>query len=165
MRTARMDTHATPMTGRPTRRQVLRAGGALVASAAFAAPPNAHAQGAAAFGEALRKATGGGQPQLGKVVIAAPEVAENGATVPIALSVDHPMAPTNYVRRITVLADGNPNPEVAVFYLTPRSGKAEVSTRVRLAKSQNLVAIAELSDNSLWMAKKEVRVTIGGCGG
>jgi sulfur-oxidizing protein SoxY len=63
-----------------------------------------------------------------------------------------------------MLADGNPNPEVAVFNLTPRSGKAEVAIRVRLAKTQNLVAVAELSDNSLWMAKKEVKVTIGGCG-
>jgi len=150
---------------RATRRQVLAAAGALAFIGAAGWPRGAAAQAANEFAAALKKAVGDGQPQAGKVSISAPEIAENGATVPITLAVDHPMTPASYVRRITVLADGNPNPEVAVFNLTPRSGKAEVAIRVRLAKTQNLVAVAELSDNSLWMARKEVKVTIGGCGG
>ncbi len=146
-----------------TRRQVLAAAGALALVGAGAR--EARAQTAGDFAAALKKAAGEGQPKEGKVTINAPEIAENGATVPVTLVVDSPMTPQNYVARITLLADGNPNPEVAEFRLTPLSGKAEVSIRIRLAKTQNLVAVAELSDKSLWIAKKEIKVTIGGCGG
>ena len=146
-----------------TRRHVLAGAGAL--ALVGAAAREAGAQGAGDFTAALNKAVGGGQPKDGKVIIVAPEIAENGATVPVTLVVDSPMTPASYVVRITLLADGNPSPEVAEFRLTPLSGKAEVSIRIRLAKTQNLVAVAEFSDKSLWTAKKEVKVTIGGCGG
>ena len=146
-----------------TRRQVLAGAGALTLIGASTG--RARAQATGDFAAALKKALGEAQPKEGKVAIKAPEIAENGATVPITLTVDAPMTPASYVSRITLLADGNPNPEVAVFHLSPKSGKAEVSTRIRLAKTQNMVAVAELSDKSLWTAKKEIKVTIGGCGG
>jgi len=149
----------------PNRRQVL-AGAAALGLAVTALPVRpGNAQGTSEFAAALKKATGDGQAKDGKVAIQAPEIAENGATVPILVRVDAPITAESYVKRITVLADGNPNPEVAVFTLGPRSGKAEIATRVRLAKTQNVVAVAELSDKSLWMTKKEIKVTIGGCGG
>lgn len=148
---------------RTSRRLVLAGAGALALVGVGAR--RAAAQNAADFAAALKKASGGGQPKEGKVVIKAPDIAENGLTVPVTLEVENPMTPENYVARIVLLADGNPNPEVAEFRLTPFSGKAEISTRIRLAKTQNLVAIAELSDKSLWTARKEIKVTIGGCGG
>jgi sulfur-oxidizing protein SoxY len=150
--------------GDATRRQVLGAAGAMLCALA-AGPSAASAQSAGEFAAALKKALGDAQPQHGKVVIGAPDIADNGATVAVTFSVESPMTPAAYVKRITVLADGNPNPEVAVFNFTPRSGKAEVATRIRLAKTQNVVAVAVLSDNSLWLARKEIKVTIGGCGG
>jgi sulfur-oxidizing protein SoxY len=146
------------------RRTVLAGAGALAVTAC-AAPALAQAQAGGEFAQALKKAVGAATPQPGKVAIAAPEIADNGATVAVTFSVDHPITPASFVRRITVLADGNPNPEVAVFAFSPRSGKAEVATRVRLAKTQSLVALAELSDGAVYMAKREIRVTIGGCGG
>lgn len=147
-----------------SRRAVLGGAGAL-AVAAYVPRAEAQAPATGDFAQALKKAVGAATPQTGKVAIAAPEIADNGATVAVAFSVDHPMTAASFIRKITVLADGNPNPDVAVFHFSPRSGKAEVSTRVRLAKTQSLVALAEASDGSLWMAKREIKVTIGGCGG
>lgn len=145
------------------------AGAGALAAAAYvpAAIAQAPAQGATGgdFAQALKRAVGTATPQMGKVTIAAPEIADNGATVAVTFSVDHPMTAASHIRRITVLADGNPNPDVAVFQFSPRSGKAEVATRVRLAKTQTLVALAEASDGTLWMARREIKVTIGGCGG
>lgn len=153
----------------PTRRAVLGGASALAVAACMPAAAlgqtAAQTSPAADFAQALKKAAGAATPQPGKVAIAAPEIADNGATVAVTFSVDHPMTAASHVRKITVLADGNPNPEVAVFHLTPRSGKAEVATRVRLAKTQNLVALAELNDGALFIAKREIKVTIGGCGG
>lgn len=160
-----MTTGRAGRAARASRREVLAAAGALALCGAAGATSQAAAQAPGEFAAALKKAVGDVQPQIGKVAIGAPEVAENGATVPITLSVDAPMTPQSHVRKITVLADGNPNPEVAVFHFTPRSGRAEVATRVRLARTQNLIALAQLSDGSLWMARREVKVTIGGCGG
>src|SRR3546814_14432826 len=94
-----------------------------------------------------------------------PEIAENGNTVPISVSVDSEMTEASYVESVTLLADGNPNPAVATFHFTPMSGEASATTRMRLAKTQNVVAVAKLSDGSVFMDKKLVKVTIGGCGG
>ena len=106
-----------------------------------------------------------GTAQVGKVTIGAPEIAENGNTVPITISVDSPMTPTNYVKTIVVAADGNPLPGVARFDLSPANGEASVQFRIRLAQTQTLTAVAQMSDGSLWMASKVIKVTIGGCGG
>lgn len=102
-------------------------------------------------------------PKAGKVRIDAPEIAENGNTVPVTVTVNSPMSPTDYVRAIHVIADRNPQPGVASFMLGPDNGKAEVQLRMRMAESQNVIVVAELSDGSTWTATREVKVTIGGC--
>jgi sulfur-oxidizing protein SoxY len=103
------------------------------------------------------------EPKAGKVRIAAPEIAENGNSVPLTVTVDSPMTPTDYVRAIHIIADRNPQPGVASFLLTPDNGKAEVQLRMRLAESQTVIVVAELNDGSAWTATREVKVTLGGC--
>jgi len=128
------------------------------------APKAAHATRAEADGLIARLA-GGVKPQPdGRVRIKLPEIAENGNTVPFTISVDHPMAEGNFVTAIHVVAEGNPAPQVASFHFTP-TGKAEVYARMRLAKTQEVRAIAVLSDGSVIEGGKEVKVTVGGCGG
>jgi len=119
----------------------------------------------AATDKSLMEFTGGKTPEMGKITLNAPEIAENGNTVPISVSVDSEMTESSYVESVTLLADGNPNPAVATFHFSPMSGEATATTRMRLAKTQNVVAIAEMSDGSVFMDKKQVKVTIGGCGG
>jgi sulfur-oxidizing protein SoxY len=85
--------------------------------------------------------------------------------VPITVSVDSPMTDADYVSEVIVLADGNPNAGIATFHFTPGSGVAEANTRIRLAGTQNIVAIAKTKDGKFYTAKKQVKVTIGGCGG
>ena len=115
--------------------------------------------------ELVAKLTGGAKPQAdAKIRIKLPEIAENGNTVPFTVSVDHPMVEGNYVKSIHIVAEGNPSPQVASFHFTP-TGKAEVYARLRLAKTQEVRAIAVLSDGSALEARKEVKVTVGGCGG
>ena len=106
-----------------------------------------------------------GTPKEGRVTLKAPEIAENGNAVPLTVSVESEMSDKAYVKALYVAADGNPNPGVAIYEFTPMSGKAEVSMRIRLAQSQKLVAVAEMNDGTLYTASREVKVTIGGCGG
>ena len=106
-----------------------------------------------------------GAPKDGKVSLKAPEIAENGNAVPLTVSVDSEMSDKTWVKAIYIAADGNPNPGVAVYEFTPLSGKAEVSLRVRLQQTQKLVAVAEMNDGTLFTASREIKVTIGGCGG
>ena len=119
----------------------------------------------AAVNEAMKKTLGGKSPQTGRISLETPQIAENGNTVPIAVEVQSPMSGEDYVKALHVYADGNPQPDVATFRFSPQSGKARVSTRMRMIKSQNVVAVAEMSDGSVYMGKKRVKVTIGGCGG
>ena len=106
-----------------------------------------------------------GTPKEGRVTLKAPEIAENGNAVPLTVSVESEMSDKSYVKALYVAADGNPNPGVAIYEFTPMSGKAEVQMRIRLAQSQKLVAVAEMNDGTLYTASREVKVTIGGCGG
>ena len=106
-----------------------------------------------------------GTYQQGKITISAPPIAENGNTVPIGISVDSPMTDQNYVKTIALAADGNPLPGVALIHLTPANGQANVNFRIRLAKTQTITAVAEMSDGSLYSASQLIKVTIGGCGG
>ncbi|WP_419188821.1 thiosulfate oxidation carrier protein SoxY [Enhydrobacter aerosaccus] len=106
-----------------------------------------------------------GTSKEGKITLKAPEIAENGNAVPVTVSVESAMTEQSYVKALYVAADGNPNPGVITFEFTPASGKAEVQFRTRLAQTQKLVAVAEMNDGSLYMASREVKVTIGGCGG
>ena len=94
-----------------------------------------------------------------------PPIAENGNTVPLSVQVESPMTAADHVKSIFILADKNPSPEVASFRLTPALGRAQAETRIRLGTTQDVVAVAEMSDGSVWIARAEVKVTIGGCGG
>ena len=115
--------------------------------------------------EQIDKFTSGKTAEKAKVSIELPEIAENGNTVPLSVSVDAPMTADNYVSEILVVADGNPNPGVATFHLSPLTGKAEASTRIRLATTQNIIAVAKTSKGEFFTNQKLVKVTIGGCGG
>lgn len=101
----------------------------------------------------------------GRIELDLPEIAENGNTVPVSVTVDSPMTADDYVKSVSIFAEGNPLPEVAMFHFTPRSGIAQAATRMRLAGTQNVVVVAEMGDGTLYRAVKEVKVTIGGCGG
>ena len=103
--------------------------------------------------------------QEGRIALRAPAIAENGNAVPLTISVESPMTAADHVTRIHVFADKNPTPEVAVFHLTPASGRAQVDTRIRLGQTQEVLVFAEMSDKSIFMSRAEVKVTIGGCGG
>jgi sulfur-oxidizing protein SoxY len=115
--------------------------------------------------EEIAKFTGGVKPEQGKITIELPEIAENGNTVPLIISVDAPMTADNYVSSVLVVAEGNPNPGVATLHFSPMSGKAEASTRVRLATTQNIIVVAKTSAGKFFTNQKLVKVTIGGCGG
>nr|VFJ76878.1 MAG: sulfur-oxidizing protein SoxY [Candidatus Kentron sp. FW] len=115
--------------------------------------------------EAIEGITGGKDPIEDKVSIELPKIAENGNTVPFTVSMDSPMTDRDYVKAIHILAEGNPKPSVATFHLTPGSGKAEVKARMRLAKTQKVVAVAEMNHGAMYIAKQQIKVTIGGCGG
>jgi sulfur-oxidizing protein SoxY len=113
----------------------------------------------------IAKFTGGKQPAVGKVKLDMPEIAENGNTVPMTISVDSPMTEQSHVTDVLVVADGNPNGGVVTFHFTPISGVAEANTRIRLARTQTVTAVAKMSDGAVYTASKEIKVTIGGCGG
>jgi sulfur-oxidizing protein SoxY len=151
---------------RLSRRAVLRASGAGAAIATVGAAPSAHAQQQPPAWQAqLTRIANGRTPEQGRVRIRVPEIAENGNTVPITVTVEGPMTAQDYVKTIHIVSDGNPNPEVMSVNFTPRSGKAEVSTRMRLARTSNVIVYAETSDGKLHAGQAEAKVTIGGCGG
>jgi sulfur-oxidizing protein SoxY len=147
-----------------TRRQALAlgAGSAALTVVGWSRGADATPQAAAAD---IAKFTGGKPVEQGKISIEMPEIAENGNTVPMSISVESPMTPADHVTDVMVLAEGNPNPGVITFHFTPLSGKAEASTRIRLATTQNIVAVAKTSAGKFYTANKLVKVTIGGCGG
>ena len=145
-----------------TRRDALMFAGGLLAIAVLPVPVSAADT---AMDEIKKFTAGGDAAESGKVTLEMPEIAENGNTVPLTVSVDSPMSSDDYVKRVMVVADANPRPGVATFHFSPKSGVAEASTRMRLAKTQNVIAVAEMSDGSFHMAKTTVKVTIGGCGG
>ena len=112
---------------------------------------------------AIRNLVGEGHLQVGKVRLDIPPLVENGNTVPMTVSVNHPMAPEDHVRSIHVFNEKNPQANIANFHLGPHNGRAQVSTRIRLADSQKIVAIAKLSDGSFWSASVDVVVTLAAC--
>jgi sulfur-oxidizing protein SoxY len=129
---------------------------------ATAAPAQEESQG---WLQVVKKVLGEAKPVEGKLVLEMPEIAENGNTVPFSVSLDSPMTETDHVKAIHIIATANPQPQVATFRFTPLSGKAAVASRARLARTQDVIAIAELSDGKFFMSKRNVKVTIGGCGG
>jgi sulfur-oxidizing protein SoxY len=143
------------------------AGGALALGAVAGTAGAGYAQDTPppAWQQAVDKILGGAKPGSGKVNMELPEIAENGNTVPFTLSVDSPMTDNDYVKAIHIISTGNPQPGVATFRFTPVSGKAAVSGRMRLGRTQDIVSVAELSNGQFLVSKRNVKVTIGGCGG
>ena len=150
------------MTFNFTRRQVVVAGAGAVGAAVLGVPAASAKNDA---DEAIKKFTGGKTPVEGKVKLDLPEIAENGNTVPMTVAVESPMTEQSHVTDVMVVADGNPNATVVTFHFTPMSGVAEANTRIRLAATQDIVAVAKMNDGSVFMTSKQVKVTIGGCGG
>lgn len=112
---------------------------------------------------AIRNIVGGAVIQNGKVRLEIPPLVENGNSVPMTVSVASPMTANDYVKSIYVFNEKNPQPNLGNFYLGPRAGRAQVSTRVRLADSQRITAIAKLSDGSFWSTTADVVVTLAAC--
>jgi sulfur-oxidizing protein SoxY len=152
--TERMELYATLR-----RRSLLIAAGGLacLARAAAATPEEA--------ARLLEQFLGGKTPEAGKIGLELPPIAENGNTVPITVAVESPMTEEDHVDAIWILAEANPEPAVAVFHLSPLMGRAEVSTRIRLARTQTVIAAARTSAGAVHVARVQVKVTIGGCGG
>jgi sulfur-oxidizing protein SoxY len=143
-----------------TRRRLLRASGAafvlLQCRPAIATPENMAA--------AIKLAYGDRRIMPGHVKIDIPQIAENGNVVPISIQVASPMSADDYVKQIRLFSEHNPLPDIVEFELGPHNGKAQVSTRIRLAKSQIVLAVATLNDDTLWSAQAIVEVTVSGCG-
>jgi len=108
--------------------------------------------------DVLKGFTGGAEPSEGGVELTAPEIAENGNTVPVSVSAAGAAS-------IMLIATANPRPEVATFHFGKLAGSSSASTRIRLAGTQDLIAVAKMADGSFAMGKRSVKVTIGGCGG
>jgi sulfur-oxidizing protein SoxY len=115
------------------------------------------------YQEALRAIAGDRAPGDGRVALELPKIAETGNSVPLTVRVESPMTQGDHVARIHVLSMDNPRPNVATFHLGPRAGLAEVSTRIKLSRTQQVVALAEMSDGSLWQNQASIIVTLGAC--
>jgi sulfur-oxidizing protein SoxY len=113
--------------------------------------------------ELIRKITGNAKIQEGRVTLTIPPLVENGNLVVLKVSVDSPMTVNDYVKTIHVIAEGNPLPNIFTAYLTPRSGTANITTRVRLADSQRVWAIVQMSNGSFWQGWAETSVTLSAC--
>ncbi|MGM4904899.1 thiosulfate oxidation carrier protein SoxY [Tardiphaga sp. 866_E4_N2_1] len=146
-----------------TRRETL-AMAAIAGLAAILAPRLSLADEQAVAAE-IKKLYGDKKFESGKIKLDVPEIAENGLVVPVNVDIESPMTDADYVKSVHVFAEGNPLPAVVSYRFTPACGKASASTRMRLAETQNIVCIAEMSNGKLHMAKANVKVTIGGCGG
>jgi sulfur-oxidizing protein SoxY len=117
----------------------------------------------AALQAAIRRVVGNASPRKGKVTLELPPIVENGNTVSLDVTVQSPMTADNYVKAIHVFNEKNPQPNVISVKLGPHAGQAKISTRMRLADSQRVVAIAELSDGMFWTDDVDVIVTIAAC--
>ena len=111
----------------------------------------------------MKKVLGEAPLRKGKVTLDVPPLIENGNTVPLTVTVDSPMTAADHVKAIHVFNEKNPQPNVVSVHLGPRAGKASISTRIRLADSQKIIAVAELSDGSFWSDEAEVVVTLAAC--
>jgi len=116
-----------------------------------------------AMQEAIRKVVGPARVSAGKVKLDLPPLVENGNAVPLAVSIESPMTQGDHVRAIHLFTEKNPQPDVVSFRLGPRAGRASVATRVRLADTQTVVAICELSNGSFWSGSAAVVVTLAAC--
>jgi len=151
---------------RPTsRREFLLAAGSTAAGIGLASvivvtPARATP---AAMQEAIRKVVGTARVNPGRVKLELPPLVENGNVVPLTVLVESPMSAADHVRAIHVFTELNPQPDVVTFRLGPRAGRARVATRIRLAATQTVVAIGELSDGTFWSDSAGVVVTLAAC--
>ena len=118
---------------------------------------------AAELAAAIAAFAGGATVQAGRVEFDIAPLVENGNTVPIAVKVQSPMTEADHVKAIAIFNESNPQRDVANFFLGPRAGRAAISTRIRLATSQQLVAVAKMSDGSCWSHTVDVLVTLAAC--
>jgi sulfur-oxidizing protein SoxY len=144
-----------------TRRGVLLAASGAALGATLPAPARANTPGQ--MEAAIRSVAGQAKIQKGKVTLDLPPLVENGNTVSMTVTVDSPMTKDDHVKAIHVFNEKNPQPNVITVRLGPRAGKAQVSTRIRLADTQKVIAIAEMSDGSFWSDTQEVIVTLAAC--
>jgi sulfur-oxidizing protein SoxY len=143
----------------------------LILAAALAAPtvaeaqidPNQAALRRAAYREALHKMVGDAQVRRGRVKLQLPPLIDNGNSVPLSVAVESPMTDADHVKAIHVFTEKNPLPDVVSVTLGPRAGRAVISTRVRLADTQTVTAVAQLSDGSFWSDSADVVVTLSAC--
>jgi sulfur-oxidizing protein SoxY len=145
-----------------TRRRVIIGGGSLAALAAMLDVQPADAT-TAAMQAAIRNVVGQAAVHQGKVTLDLPPLVENGNTVPMTVAVESPMTPGDHVKAIHVFNEKNPQPHVISVHIGPRAGRARVSTRIRLADTQRITAIAQMSDGSFWSASIDVVVTLAAC--
>lgn len=138
------------------RRKLLAAGIALAVARPVFATPEEMAAAIGAF-------TGGAAPKAGRVKLEVAALVDNGNAVPVSVAVDSPMTAADHVTAIAIFNERNPQTDVARFTLGPRSGKALVSTRIRMATSQKLTAVARMSDGSFWSGSADAIVTLAAC--
>jgi sulfur-oxidizing protein SoxY len=147
-----------------TRRDILRIAGALAAGcAAVPVAVDPASADPADVRAAVARVVGEARISAGRVKLDIPPLVENGNTVPCTVTVESPMTATDHVKAIHVFAERNPQPYVISVRLGPRGGRASISTRIRLRDTQNVLAIAEMSDGSFWSDRANVIVTIGAC--
>jgi sulfur-oxidizing protein SoxY len=147
-----------------SRRQFLGlAGGAAVMGAVPLVTLRPSEATPATLANAIRNVVGAAVVQTGRVKIDVPPLVENGNTVPMTVTVTSPMTAEDHVKSVHVFNEKNPQPNIGNFYLGPRAGRAQISTRIRLADSQKIVAIAQLSDGSFWSVSADVVVTLAAC--
>lgn len=139
--------------------------GATIPAMSFAAETKKQGPNAFTYKQAVDVITGGKTPKKSsKVHLKVPEIAENGAVVPVTVEVDSPMTPDDYVKAIHIFATKNNNVRCLDANLSPANGKAMLSTRVKLGGTQDVAALVELSNGEFLIASQSVKVTIGGCG-
>ena len=147
-----------------TRRRFLEtAGSAALAGALYRVTLQPAGATPAMLNSAIRNLVGEAPLRTGKVKLDIPPLVENGNTVPMTVSVTSPMTAEDYVKSIHVFNEKNPQPNIGNFHLGPTAGRAQVATRIRLADSQKVVAIAQMSDGSFWSASVDVVVTLAAC--
>ena len=153
----------TPLIHTHSRRRFIQCSGIFAALTALGVLPESADATEAEARQMIKDAVGGGKLNRDHITLTVAPVADNGARVPVTISVESPMTEDDYVKAIHIVSGGNPMPEVLTFQLSPVVGKAEISFYVRLAKSQTLYALAAMSDETFRMASAKVAVTIGGC--
>ncbi len=146
-----------------SRRHLLIAAGGLAGGIGLASAPIGAQATPAEMQEAIRKVTGQAPVRRGRVKLDMPPLIDNSNSVSLSVAVESPMTPADHVKAIHVFTEKNPLPNVVSVYLGPRAGRASIATRVRIADTQTVTAIAELSDGSFWAGSADVVVTLSAC--